>query len=511
MGRYFAYTKITFKFSEGGNIIVRYSVDLAKPQPYWFAPGDAKGEQEHYGRIIAEAVFCLLVLATAWGEIMELVSIVWKTGTAKDYFSSAWNYIDLVSIALHITCVALWIAQLVALREFDTEARYDVYKDITQDARMLELKDGGSHLEKFVTDVVDSFDAIIQIQSAYATMNGINIFLCLLRFLKYCDFQPRMGVVTRTLSLAFQDLAHFIALLLIILFLYATMGTIVFGSKIEQFSTYIRSLRTVFTWAVLGDDVGVGDELWDVDNLGSMALVGILYYMTFSVLMIVILLNFMIAILSEAYGQVQQASSETSSFVQEVATLISKYFKAKFSGGAILTDAAALKRVKGMIAAEERERQKFKKMYGMRDVANTSVGRSFTRDPDDSDYSDEDDVVDKDGMVSFVGVDDDDINVDELRRTLEHGKAASRVAVGDGVAKAKSGLGDTGPLFDSIITSIGERMEKRKLSDQENKVNEIHSLALLMYKQQQDMMKDMDQLRGRVSAQEQKTQGAPKK
>ena len=122
------------------------------------------------------------------------------------------------------------------------------------------------------------------------------------------------------------------------------------------------------------------------------------------------------------------------------------------------------------------------------------------------DLPDEDDIIDKDGMVSFAGVEDDDINVDELRRTLDHGKAASRVAVGDGVTKAKTGLGDTGPLFDSILTSIGERMEKRKLSEQEKKVNEIHSLALLMYKQQQDMMKDMDQLRGRVSAQEQKTQ-----
>jgi hypothetical protein len=504
MGRYFTYTKITFKFSEGGNIIVRYSIDLAKPQPYWY--GDAQGEQEHYGRIIAESMFCLLVLATAWGEFMELVSIMWKTGSAKQYFASAWNFIDLVSIGLHISCIALWIAQLVAMQEFDTEARYDIYKDITQDARMLELKDSGTHLETFVSGVVDSFDAIITIQGAYATMNGINIFLCLLRFLKCCDFQPRMGVVTRTLSLAFQDLAHFIALLLIILFLYATMGTIVFGSKIEQFSTYIRSLRTVFTWSVLGDDVGVGDELWDIDNLGNMALVGILYYMTFSVLMIVILLNFMIAILSEAYGEVQQASSETSSFVQEVATLVSKYFKARFSGGAILTDAAALKRIKGMIAAEERERQKFKKLYGMKDTANTDSWRSPTRDPEDSDYSDEDDIIDKDGMVSFAGVEDDDINVDELRRTLDHGKAASRVAVGDGVTKAKTGLGDTGPLFDSILTSIGERMEKRKMSEQEKKVNEIHSLSLLMYKQQQDMMKDMDQLRGRVSAQEQKTQ-----
>ena len=148
-----------------------------------------------------------------------------------------------------------------------------------------------------------------------------------------------------------------------------------------------------------------------------------------------------------------------------------------------VTDAAALKRIKGMIAAEERERQKFKKLYGMKDTANTDSWRSPTRDPEDSDYSDEDDIIDKDGMVSFAGVEDDDINVDELRRTLDHGKAASRVAVGDGVTKAKSGLGDTGPLFDSILTSIGERMEKRKMSEQEKKVNEMHSVVLMIAKQ----------------------------
>ena len=53
---------------------------------------------------------------------------------------------------------------------------------------------------------------------------------------------------------------------------------------------------------------------------------------------------------------------------------------------------------------------------------------------------------------------------------------------------------------------IGIDITTRKMSEQEQQVNELHSLSLLMYKQQQDMMKDMDQLRGRVSAQEQKTQ-----
>ena len=72
--------------------------------------------------------------------------------------------------------------------------------------------------------------------AAYITINGINMFLCLLRFLKYCDFQPRMGVVTRTLTRAFQDLAHFFALVFIVMAVYTCLGQIVFGSKVKQFS-----------------------------------------------------------------------------------------------------------------------------------------------------------------------------------------------------------------------------------------------------------------------------------
>jgi hypothetical protein len=46
----------------------------------------------------------------------------------------------------------------------------------------------------------------------------------LYRYTKYCDFQPRMGVVTRTLSRAFQDLAHFFSLVFIVMALYTFLG-----------------------------------------------------------------------------------------------------------------------------------------------------------------------------------------------------------------------------------------------------------------------------------------------
>jgi hypothetical protein len=43
----------------------------------------------------------------------------------------------------------------------------------------------------------------------YYALNGINILLLLARLLRRLDFQPRLGVVTRSLARAGPDLAHF--------------------------------------------------------------------------------------------------------------------------------------------------------------------------------------------------------------------------------------------------------------------------------------------------------------
>jgi hypothetical protein len=110
----------------------------------------------------------------------------------------------------------------------------------------------------------------------------------------------------------------------------------------------------------------------------------------------------------------------------ELGSLVGKWFRAVTSGGAILTDRAAKQRIEGMIAAKEIERVKYKKRHGLKPQFESfkgSAGGGGGGDPNDSDFSDEDDVVDKDGMVSFAGVEDDDINVDELKRVLHRGGA----------------------------------------------------------------------------------------
>jgi hypothetical protein len=52
-----------------------------------------------------------------------------------------------------------------------------------QAARLLEMNQGGAAMREFV-GMVNDFNDIMAHQVLYITFHGINIFLCLLRFLK---------------------------------------------------------------------------------------------------------------------------------------------------------------------------------------------------------------------------------------------------------------------------------------------------------------------------------------
>ena len=103
-------------------------------------------------------------------------------------------------------------------------------------------------------------------------------------------------------------------------------------------------------------------------------------------------------------------------------------------------------------------------------------------------------------MVSFVGVEDDDINIKELRRVLNVGQRSARKATKDGVKAATEGVGDIDPLYDNILRSIGDRVEKRKVGALEKMQTQMHSLLLLTYKQNQELMNQNQELMNELKA-----------
>lgn len=304
-----------------------------------------------------------------------------------------------------------------AVRKFDTKLNYDVYVDPQhrQEARFLKFAGDGSALKYFVDNVMDDFVAILNNRGIYVTINGINIFLCLLRFFKAADFQPKLGIVTRTVGKSFQELAHFFALLSAVCLMYLIFGQVVFGDKVQQFSNLSQSAQTVIRWTLSGDDRGAGERLFELP--GNLAIAGAVYYTTFALITTLMLLNFLIAIFSEGYIRVQKDSHSTSSLVSELSFLVKGWIRAAASQGRILNEKQLLKKVRMMIAAQETE------MYVFNEGNNVDV-KSLLEREQGGDGSDSDDegtkmiALTEDGNVAF--------EVDELQRTISSGVISAK-------------------------------------------------------------------------------------
>ena len=68
------------------------------------------------------------------------------------------------------------------------------------------------------------------------------VILFVLRLLKDSDFQPRIALVTRTVSNVLSDLAHFLLLFSVVLIGYSVAGTLLFGHQYEGFSSISNSV-----------------------------------------------------------------------------------------------------------------------------------------------------------------------------------------------------------------------------------------------------------------------------
>ena len=93
----------------------------------------------------------------------------------------------------------------------------------------------------------------------YYALNGLNILLLIGRVLKLMDFQPRLGVVTRSLALAGPDLIHFCLVCGMVFVGYAMMGHLILGPYIQVGSDAVGCAQ----------DAQAGGVCWAVSHDGA--------------------------------------------------------------------------------------------------------------------------------------------------------------------------------------------------------------------------------------------------
>ncbi|KAK3241931.1 hypothetical protein CYMTET_48339 [Cymbomonas tetramitiformis] len=315
--RYFCNTQLDFSFaSENGGVIGIVS----KIQTVNFEMYDTPMSKF---RGALEAIFVVCVFITAYIELRDLVMTKVDTGSFRDYFSSYWNYFDLVSISLNLTVVFSWMSTyLLYMATFTMKPRYDVYTSLSSEARWLKLdEDENGKSEEFdnALDIFEQMNFLTEFQVTYMMLNGLNSFFFIIRLLKVCDFQPRMGILTRTIAMAASDLYHFFLLLLLIFMGYSITGHLVFGTTLKPFSRLMDSMYTLFNLMVFGDNSMADDLFLLIKSHGTaMGIVAISFYTSYAMLVVLILLNFLLAIIVDAFTCIKESIKETTSLHTEL-------------------------------------------------------------------------------------------------------------------------------------------------------------------------------------------------
>ncbi|CAI7792460.1 unnamed protein product [Closterium sp. NIES-53] len=303
----FVLTTVRCTVNGGGSMDVSF-----KSQPAAMAMYDTSAD--NIVRLVLEIIYLVGLLWNVCGELQEMADRAAKDGSVLSYFEQAWNWIDMLSLSLQVAAVVIWVVLWRYVEAFDMQPRYDIYYTLLEMPRYWAVPNPPTGFISANQAFADLRN-IINLRAIYFALQGINLFFVMIRLLKVMDFQPYLGVITRSLALATPSLLHFFLLSFTIFFCFSMYGYLVFGGAMELFSTVLNSMFSLFL--LLINDNGSAYFLQRLESWDLIA--AMLFFFMFIVFMVFILLNFLIAIIVDAFMSVQDSDVVATSIAADLA------------------------------------------------------------------------------------------------------------------------------------------------------------------------------------------------
>ncbi|XP_041617219.1 polycystic kidney disease 2-like 2 protein isoform X3 [Vulpes lagopus] len=234
----FCIIRLAAEFPATGGIITSwqfYSVKLLRYVSY-------------YDYIIAscEITFCIFLIVFTTQEAQKIREF------KSAYFKSVWNWLELLLLVVNL------------------------------------LKN---------TEKYSDFYFLAYWHTYYNNVIAITIFFAWIKIFKFISFNKTMSQLSSTLSRCLKDIVGFAIMFFIIFFAYAQLGFLVFGSQVDDFSTFQNAIFAQFR-IVLGDFNFAGIQQ-------ANRILGPIYFITFIFFVFFVLLNMFLAIINDTYSEVK--------------------------------------------------------------------------------------------------------------------------------------------------------------------------------------------------------------
>eukprot|EP00943_MAST-04B_sp_MAST-4B-sp1_P005476 g5476.t1 len=321
---YFGLVKVAFVYQEDGKIDVVETIRIVDVETY-------NDTSAVVFRFSLEILFALFMFFEFLWEINELIQAKIFRGSFLLYFQSMWNYIDILSIILQFLQLGMWYnLNFEYLFKFAPLKRQNVYESLSSNGRYLYTGENMTSystspgLEQLRKDMA-TLETMANIREDIRTLSVICIVLAVLRLLKLLDFQPKLGLVTRTIEKAKNDLAHFILIFILINAVYAICGLVIFGEICESFSTFDKAVETVGLLFMQSNVETIHYTMRE----SSMANVWGLYFYSFILINVFIMLNILLAILVDAYIEVRGDAQYAPGVTEEMVSIVQAIVQSK--------------------------------------------------------------------------------------------------------------------------------------------------------------------------------------
>jgi len=249
-----------------------------------------------------DAIYLLLLLHKFTQEafqVCQALQVGWDGFTA---YWSIWNFIDWTDITLGAVGCGFWISCCLAMQ---AESLHSL---VQEDSGLLNV----DVMALSMGQVEEVHNAIRNIRRVYIELHLVfaaNVIAIMATFFKAFEANPRLKVVTSTLTRSFNDIVHFMVVFVTVFFCFAVIGHVLFGSDLPQFYTTGTALNTGFV-------VLMGEFNWYVEvqhypspNLpsGTPFILVNIWFVLYMFFVLLVLLNMLLAIILSHYTNVTES------------------------------------------------------------------------------------------------------------------------------------------------------------------------------------------------------------
>mmetsp|Transcript_98654 Transcript_98654/g.180103 ORF Transcript_98654/g.180103 Transcript_98654/m.180103 type:complete len:733 (-) Transcript_98654:24-2222(-) len=277
-------TYINFFFNRGGHIIKHLESMSLWLHPY----------HEAWYLYVIDSIWLLMVAKILVTELIDVKSYLCELGLIKGLmrYIGFWNAIDWISVSSAVQLLVRWI-QL--MQKIHGVAEFMEGGDLSIEGSWASKED----ILEYHSEVEEGVLLSLTVRRLLA----FYLMVISARCFKAFNANRRLAMVTKTLAQAAMDILHFGIVLLAVVMSFVTSGIMLFGEELPEFSHFDRAINTC--WRLI-----LGDFDWQGLHSAATRFIAGLWFVSFSILVVQIMLNMFLAVIMDVYTQVKSQSCD---------------------------------------------------------------------------------------------------------------------------------------------------------------------------------------------------------